>query len=353
MKEKDFLKQTIENAYPTEAPDLDANEVLSRSTTARVKSRGFAGVIAVLAALAVTVGAVAVFSNNKELETSDSEIKAVTSSASTTTASKTITQTPVLAASDSQKAETTTTTKASAAKTTSKQSSIKTVKAEKKVNAQKKTTATVSEREVEETSVTTVPVGSISSDQAVDIALDDSGLTMDKVTGIEYDTDNENGRDVFEVELTTANAKYEYKIDIVTGEIVDRDTEQKKVTSTTAKTVTTTAAAEPDKKYISADKAREAALKIIGISEKDAHDIECESDTDGGKKVYEVDIDVLKGDTLTEYDIKIDALSGEVISSETETSSVSADEDNDDDDDFDDDDDDDFDDDDDDDVDDD
>lgn len=58
MKEKDMLKIMYEQNHRSQALDMSADEILSANLGrgARVKSRGFAGAIAVLAVLAVAVG---------------------------------------------------------------------------------------------------------------------------------------------------------------------------------------------------------------------------------------------------------------------------------------------------------
>jgi len=66
------------------------------------------------------------------------------------------------------------------------------------------------------------------------------------------------------------------------------------------------------KNYIGAEKAKSLALAHAGVS--NARDIECDFDVEKGISVYEVDFE--SGNT--EYEYVINALSGEIISSNKE-----------------------------------
>lgn len=63
---------------------------------------------------------------------------------------------------------------------------------------------------------------------------------------------------------------------------------------------------------ITANDAKEAALKHAGLDEAQVSDVDIDLDRDNGKLIYEVDFN--SGDT--EYDYDIDAETGEVISAD-------------------------------------
>lgn len=63
---------------------------------------------------------------------------------------------------------------------------------------------------------------------------------------------------------------------------------------------------------ITANDAKEAALKHAGLDEAQVTDVDIDLDRDNGKLIYEVDFN--SGDT--EYDYDIDAETGEVISAD-------------------------------------
>ena len=82
-------------------------------------------------------------------------------------------------------------------------------------------------------------------------------------------------------------------------------------------------------KYIGRDKAIEAALSSVGIDRANASRIKAEYDTENGVIVYEVEFTA--GGTEYEYDI--DAVSGKIVSYESEKEDGDADDRGDDDDD--------------------
>ncbi len=93
-----------------------------------------------------------------------------------------------------------------------------------------------------------------------------------------------------------------------------------------------------DKGYIGSAKAQEAALKAAGLKESQVKNLKTEMDCEKGVMVYEVEFNA----NGTEYEYEINALTGEVVKTETEAAeSPDSDMDDDDDDPYDDDDDDD------------
>jgi hypothetical protein len=72
-----------------------------------------------------------------------------------------------------------------------------------------------------------------------------------------------------------------------------------------------------DKAYIGEDKAAEAALSEAGLERSLVSGLKCEMDFDNGVMVYEVEF--ISGGV--EYEYEIDAVTGEVVKSETEPGS--------------------------------
>ncbi|MBE6761798.1 MAG: hypothetical protein E7551_05875 [Ruminococcaceae bacterium] len=66
--------------------------------------------------------------------------------------------------------------------------------------------------------------------------------------------------------------------------------------------------------YISAEKAKEIALKAANVKENSVTDLEIDFDYDFGKMVYEVEFEAGN----KEYDYELDAVSGEILKSHTE-----------------------------------
>ncbi len=66
----------------------------------------------------------------------------------------------------------------------------------------------------------------LTDDDVANTAFNHASLVPADATDIEFDTDVENGRLVYEVEFTANGIKYEYDIDPVTGEILHAESEQ-------------------------------------------------------------------------------------------------------------------------------
>ena len=60
----------------------------------------------------------------------------------------------------------------------------------------------------------------ITKEQALEIALNNAGLTVDQVFDLEAELDKEKTGTVWEVDFETLEVEYDYDIDAVTGEIV-------------------------------------------------------------------------------------------------------------------------------------
>ena len=65
----------------------------------------------------------------------------------------------------------------------------------------------------------------IGRDAAIDIALQDAGLTRDQVYELEADADLDERTPRYEVDFQSGGMEYSYKIDAATGEILARESE--------------------------------------------------------------------------------------------------------------------------------
>ena len=74
-----------------------------------------------------------------------------------------------------------------------------------------------------------------------------------------------------------------------------------------------------DKGYIGSDKAQDAALKAAGLKESQVKNLKTEMDCEKGVMVYEVEFNA----NGTEYEYEINALTGEVVKTETEAAESS------------------------------
>lgn len=75
-------------------------------------------------------------------------------------------------------------------------------------------------------STTTATEGSITQDQALDIALKDAQVNKADTTHIDIDKDRERGLDVWNVEFSTATQEYDYDISITDGAIIYSEVDQ-------------------------------------------------------------------------------------------------------------------------------
>ena len=137
--------------------------------------------------------------------------------------------------------------------------------------------------------------GAVSEAKAQEIALAHAGVKPADATITKSKLDYDDGRQVYEVEWYSNGAKYDYEIDVATGEVVKSDYEAKTVVGT-GNSVT-----------ISEADARKTVLaRVSGATTSDIY--EWKLDYDDGRPEYEGKI-IYGG---SEYEFTIDATSGTV-----------------------------------------
>ena len=144
----------------------------------------------------------------------------------------------------------------------------------------------------------------ISEESAKKTAANRAGAEVSDVKRCVLEWDD--GRAVYDVELVRGNKKYEYKIDAVTGKILDEDIDSRYDDDDR----------NPDAKLISLDAAKKAALKDAGVSAANARGMKCDLDRDD--LVYEIEF--RSGGVEYEYDI--DAVTGKILQKETDGKDV-------------------------------
>lgn len=144
----------------------------------------------------------------------------------------------------------------------------------------------------------------ITADKAKTIALNDAGVKASDAVFLKVRLDWDDGRAEYEVEFYSGNVEYDYDIDALTGAIrsSDRDLEDFDIWSGNS-------AASGD--YITAEKAKSIAL---GRAPSGATVVKCQLDRDDGRAVYEVEM----RSGRMEYDCDIDALTGAILSWESD-----------------------------------
>ena len=148
----------------------------------------------------------------------------------------------------------------------------------------------------------------ISLDDAKNTALSDAGVSAADVTYTKDHLDYDDGISVYEIEFYTANQSYDYEIDATTGAV------RKKSIESFQSPAGTNAGVQNSGSYIDADAAKSIALNHAGLSSSDVTFSKTKLEMDDGYTCYEVEF--YHG--RTEYDYKIDALSGNILEFDSE-----------------------------------
>lgn len=137
--------------------------------------------------------------------------------------------------------------------------------------------------------------GAVSEAKAQEIALAHAGVKPADATITKSKLDYDDGRQVYEIEWYANGAKYDYEIDVATGEVVKSDYEAKTVVDTgNSATIS------------EADAKKTVLARVSGATTSDIY--EWELDYDNGRPEYEGKI-IYGG---SEYEFTIDVTSGTV-----------------------------------------
>lgn len=153
----------------------------------------------------------------------------------------------------------------------------------------------------------------LSLDDAKNAALSDAGLSASDVTYTEDRLDYDDGVSVYEIEFYTSNQSYDYEIDANTGAIRQKSVES--FQSAAGTTAGTTSGNQASGSYIDVEEAKSIALNHAGLSSSDVTFSKTKLETDDGYTCYEVEFYYGR----TDYDYKIDAVSGTVLEFDAET----------------------------------
>ncbi len=151
-----------------------------------------------------------------------------------------------------------------------------------------------------------------SEEAALAIALEHAGVTLDQLSWYEICLDFDDGIWVYEVEFVVGNTEYEYEINAITGEIIKFETELDDDPEGAPGTPRPTQ--QPGSEFLSEDEVRTIVFNHAGVNANDVREFEIELDDEHGIWVYEVEF---KAGNI-EYDYVVNAVTGEIIKSETE-----------------------------------
>ena len=168
-----------------------------------------------------------------------------------------------------------------------------------------------SSRGISDNSVTSTGTASdgayIGTQAALEAACAHAGIDVNSLAASDVSFDSENGRLVYEIDMYTSGAEYEYDIDAITGEVVKSQRESYNSSVTNPST-------PASGNYIGEDAAKEAVLSHAGVSSSDAVWVKAQFDRDDGRYVYELEFVA----SSTKYEYKVDATSGDVVKFESE-----------------------------------
>ena len=144
--------------------------------------------------------------------------------------------------------------------------------------------------------------GAVSEAKAQEIALAHAGVKAVDATITKSKLDYDDGRQVYEIEWYANGAKYDYEIDVATGEVVKSDYEAKNIVGTgNSATIN------------EADAKKTVLARVSGATTSDIYELEFDYD-DGhpeyegkiiyGGSEYEFTIDATSG-TVTEWDVEV------------------------------------------------
>ena len=145
----------------------------------------------------------------------------------------------------------------------------------------------------------------IGLESAKETALNDANVTSSDVTFTKTRLDSDDSTPSYDIEFQTKDKKYDYEIDALSGNIVEKD----------IKTLTTQQTTTPSGDYIGVDKAKQIALSDANVSASDASFTKTELDSDDSTPKY--DIEFRTSDK--KYDYEINAANGNIIEKDIET----------------------------------
>lgn len=138
----------------------------------------------------------------------------------------------------------------------------------------------------------------ITAEEAKKAALAHAGLKAAEVTFTKAQLDYDDGKAEYEIEFYSSSDKYEYDINASTGAVIKYSKEA--ISNKNGTNV------------ITEDEAKNAALEYAGLTADDVRFIKAELDYDDGTAEYDVEFYYDR----TEYEIKINAYTGEIIETE-------------------------------------
>lgn len=170
----------------------------------------------------------------------------------------------------------------------------------------------------------------IGAEKARTIALESVGVSPEKAVFTKAEIDEDDGTPAYEIEFYTGVNEYEFEINALTGDILEKKSEaiyadnalSPSSAQASENTEQTAASQLSDQdalpsgptNYIGIDKAKSIALNQAGVSPSSAMFTKAHLDSDDGTQIYEIEFVTQD----MEYDCEIHAYTGEVLECGTE-----------------------------------
>jgi uncharacterized membrane protein YkoI len=146
----------------------------------------------------------------------------------------------------------------------------------------------------------------IGDERAIEIALDHAGVKADEVSSvIDCELDFDHGRMVYEIEFIAKGMEYGFDIDAMTGAVIDFEIEPADIG---ANPITPSPSSSPDS-YIGEENAKRIAFERASVDESEVSACIVKLEHDHGMMVYDIEFKA-RG---YEYDVDVDAVTGEII----------------------------------------
>ena len=157
---------------------------------------------------------------------------------------------------------------------------------------------------------TSAPAGDyIGTERAKKIAFNRAGVSASQVKNLKVKLDTDDGRAIYEIEFDANGYEYDVDVDAVNGNVVDFDKDA--IDDDDDEPKPTPA---PAGDYIGAERAKKIAFNRAGISASQAEELEVELEREDGRMVYTVEFKA----GGYEYEVEIDALTGEILDYDVE-----------------------------------
>lgn len=145
----------------------------------------------------------------------------------------------------------------------------------------------------------------ISLEEAKAHALNHAGVKAADADFDDGELESDDGLVYYEIEFDTMDYDYEYKVDAVSGEILEEESQK----NDDRKAENDDKDTADKKEYISMNRAKEIAFKHADVNGKDVRFDEAEFDKEDGIPFYELEFEVNEN----EYEYEIHAVSGKVL----------------------------------------